>query len=118
MYEKLAVTIGYAARCARQARGLTREQMAEALQLPPAAYGRLERGRLLPTVPMLVDLAEVLGTTLDALVGRAAQEEAVLAQPTGEVSSLLRELLLLTRGLDEEQLQRLVIPDGSDPLPN
>jgi transcriptional regulator with XRE-family HTH domain len=116
MYEKLAATIGNAARAARQARGLTQEQMAEALQLPLPAYSRLERGRLLPTVPLLVGLAEVLGVTVDELVGRAAREEAEFARLTCEVSSLLRELLHLTRGLDDERLSRLVIPREMETL--
>ncbi len=65
----LAETIGSAAREARTQAGLTCLQVAEAIGLAPAAYERLERGRLLPSVPSLCRLAQVLHIAMDVLVG-------------------------------------------------
>lgn len=69
MYEKLAVTIARRTHEARQRAALTQEQVAESIGLPVDAYRRLERGRLLPGLPVLVGLAAVLRTSTDALLG-------------------------------------------------
>jgi transcriptional regulator with XRE-family HTH domain len=68
---KLAETIGEAVCDARRRAGLTQAQVAAALALPLAAYSRLERGRLLPSVPTLWNLAEFLRISADVLLGRA-----------------------------------------------
>ncbi|MFL5347649.1 MAG: helix-turn-helix domain-containing protein [Hyalangium sp.] len=65
----LAETIGSAAREARTQAGLTRQQVADAIGLALPAYERLERGRLLPSVPTLCRLAQVLTIATDLLVG-------------------------------------------------
>jgi transcriptional regulator with XRE-family HTH domain len=66
---KKAETIGSAVRAARWRVGLTQAQVAKAIGLPPLAYSRLERGRLLPSVTTLIHLTEVLKTTADVLLG-------------------------------------------------
>ncbi|XXF78126.1 helix-turn-helix transcriptional regulator [Myxococcaceae bacterium GXIMD 01537] len=80
MYEQLAIHIGQTARAARQRRGLSQEQVAEALLIPTLAYARLERGKLLPSVPTLCLLAEVLGLSADALMGRTPVDRATAAE--------------------------------------
>ena len=69
MSHMLAQTIGSTAWEARTRAGLTRAQVAEAIGLAPLAYERLERGRLLPSVPTLYRLAQVLHIATDLLVG-------------------------------------------------
>ncbi len=69
MYEKLAVTIARRTHEARQRAALTQEQVAESIGLPVVAYRRLERGLLLPGLPVLVGLAAVLRTSTDRLLG-------------------------------------------------
>lgn len=69
MSHQLAELIGSTAREARTQAGLTRHQVAEAIGLAPVAYARLERGRLLPSVPTLCRLAQVLKIATDLLLG-------------------------------------------------
>jgi transcriptional regulator with XRE-family HTH domain len=70
-FEK-AETVGAAVRASRRHARLTRAQVAEAIGLPPLAYSRLERGRLLPSVNTLIRLTEVLKTSADVLLGLGA----------------------------------------------
>ncbi len=65
----LALTIGHAIRAARQRAGFTQEEVARAIGLNPLAYGRLERGKLLPSPATLVLLSRVLDTPTEVLVG-------------------------------------------------
>ncbi|MDY7229835.1 helix-turn-helix transcriptional regulator [Hyalangium rubrum] len=66
---RMAETIGSAVREARRRAGLTQEQVAEAIELNPLAFSRLERGKLLPSVPTLALLSQVLKTPTDVLLG-------------------------------------------------
>ncbi len=65
----LALTIGHALRAARQRAGFTQEEVARAIGLNPLAYGRLERGKLLPSRATLALLSRVLGTPTEFLGG-------------------------------------------------
>jgi transcriptional regulator with XRE-family HTH domain len=69
MPELFAASFGKAVRAARQRAQLTHEQVAEAIELPLVAYGRLERGLLMPSVRTLVRLSQLLRTPTDVLLG-------------------------------------------------
>ena len=56
----MAVEIGRGLRHARLSARLTGDQVAAAASLPPEVYGRMERGKLLPTLPTLILLCRVL----------------------------------------------------------
>ncbi len=60
MDEAVAVQLGCGLRAARLRAGLTHAQVADAADLPPEAYVRMERGKLLPTVPTLYALCRTL----------------------------------------------------------
>jgi transcriptional regulator with XRE-family HTH domain len=68
MSVKLALRVGTNVRVARQRAGLSQAQVAEAIHLPELVYGRLERGKLMPSVPTLVALCDVLRVSLDLIV--------------------------------------------------
>ncbi len=68
----MAETIGKAARVARWRVALTQAQVAEAVGLHPLAYSRLERGRLMPSITTLMQLAVVLEISADVLLGLRA----------------------------------------------
>ncbi|WP_224364366.1 helix-turn-helix domain-containing protein [Hyalangium versicolor] len=74
MPELFAAAFGKAVRAARQRAQLTPEQVARAIELPPVAYGRLERGLLLPSVQTLVHLSQLLRTPTDVLMGHVLPE--------------------------------------------
>lgn len=58
----------------RRAGGLTLEAAASRVGLSPAHLSRLETGRRLPSLPILLALARTYGTTVSDLLGEAAPE--------------------------------------------
>ncbi len=104
MNTDLSMTIGASARAARERMGLTQAQVAKRVGLVPLVYSRLERGKMLPSVPTLLRLCEALGLSADEALGRP-----LLGTGGGEEESLpLRRLSLLARKLDEAQLEAVV----------
>lgn len=72
MNEALALTLAHGLRAARLRAGLTHLELAEAVGIPPEAYARMERGKLLPALPVLASLCTVLGIHAEALLGHPA----------------------------------------------
>ena len=69
MDDKLAKTIGLAAKAARQARDLTQEDAADAVGVSSEFYARIERGKTLPSTPTLASIASALDVSADVLLG-------------------------------------------------
>lgn len=106
MSDELGTTIGATARAAREAMGLTQAQVAERVNLVPLVYSRLERGKMLPSVPTLLRICDALDISADEALGRSVPEKG---RKRGEESSEnLRRLITLSRKLDEKQLEALV----------
>ncbi|MEU9984461.1 XRE family transcriptional regulator [Streptomyces sp. NPDC050856] len=61
-------------RSLRRRRGLTLEAAARRAGLSPAHLSRLETGRRQPSLPMLLGLARIYGTTVSELLGEVAPE--------------------------------------------
>lgn len=72
----IASVLGPKLRAARLARGLKQQEVATLLSCNPEYYGRLERGKGLPSVEMLDHLLGVLGLDADELL-----HEAIAASP-------------------------------------
>lgn len=68
MDRKLAAGLGAAVRRERLRRGLTQAETAEQVGVATEVYGRLERGRMLPSVPTLRRICQVLDVSADALL--------------------------------------------------
>jgi transcriptional regulator with XRE-family HTH domain len=68
----------------REAKGLTQEQVAEALQIGTEAVSRMERGITMPTVQRFAELAEVYQCGIDDLLisssNRASDQAEMIAQ--------------------------------------
>ncbi|MFI9629676.1 helix-turn-helix domain-containing protein [Streptomyces sp. NPDC052042] len=63
----------------RRGRGLTLEAAAQRAGLSPAHLSRLETGRRQPSLPMLLGLARIYGTTVSELLGeRPPEREAII----------------------------------------
>jgi len=56
----------------REAKGLTQDQLADALGVDQTAVSQWERGVTLPRADKLPELAKLLGCTIDELFGRSA----------------------------------------------
>lgn len=108
---KLASNVGEVARDARQRVGLTQADVAERVGLATEVYGRLERGRMLPSVPSLRKLCIVLRTPSDAFLGLNTGEvatwvaEAESTPTESDEAPELRRLMRTLRKLDAAQLK-------------
>lgn len=106
MSEELATSIGATARAAREALGLTQAQVAQRVGLVPLVYSRLERGKMLPSVPTLLRICDALDISADEALGRTVPQKG--KRRPEEASENLRRLVTLGRKLDERQLEALV----------
>ena len=98
---ELRAQIGAASRAARRRLGLTQAEVAERIGIVPEVYGRLERGRMLPSVVTLVRLCRALSVSADEMLGLAG--EPALApgpQPSGGPAPDVRRLLRRAGALD------------------
>ena len=64
----------------RKARGMTQVELAERVNVQQSAISLIERQERNPSLPLLVRLANVLGVTIDDLVGGG---DAVSDHPAG-----------------------------------
>ncbi|KPC83218.1 MULTISPECIES: helix-turn-helix domain-containing protein [Streptomyces] len=72
--------IGPRLRDLRRNRGLTLEAAAGRAELSPAHLSRLETGRRQPSLPMLLGLARVYGTTVSELLGEMPPERDAIVR--------------------------------------
>ncbi|MCG7526518.1 XRE family transcriptional regulator [Streptomyces sp. OfavH-34-F] len=64
----------------RRGRGLTLETAAQRAGLSPAHLSRLETGRRQPSLPMLLQLARIYGTTVSELLGETPPERDAIVR--------------------------------------
>ncbi len=79
----------------RRAAGWNQAELAQRLRISPSAVGMYEQGRREPSGEMLVQLARVLGVSVDYLLtGQSAPEEAQLLDNLlqGRITSADRRL--------------------------
>lgn len=88
----------------REARGLTQTRLAEMLAVSPRVYNRWEMGAATPRFDTVVQLADLLGVTLDELAGR----KAVASRPKIQ-NPKLRDLYEHVDQLADEDQQALMI---------
>jgi transcriptional regulator with XRE-family HTH domain len=108
MNDTLAATIGQAARTARERLGFTQAEVAELMGIHPIVYNRLERGRMLPSVPTLARLCEVLKLPPDVALGFGLPSKPRKGRPGDEDPPSVHQLTGLARKLDEPQRQALI----------
>ena len=84
-------TIGERIKSHRTRLGMTREQLARCLGVSPQAVSKWEHGQSCPDISILPELASVLGTSIDELLGRGA-----VAENKPEQKEEARSLLPLT----------------------
>ncbi|MCY1040980.1 helix-turn-helix transcriptional regulator [Corallococcus sp. bb12-1] len=112
MNEELAITVGMAARAARERQGLTQGDVASQVGIAMEVYSRMERGRVLPSSTTLRRLSMVLRIRADTLLGldgpTPPQEALTMALADREEDPpSLRRLVRALRPLDEEELKAL-----------
>lgn len=94
-------------RAAREARQMTQARLAELLSVDRRVYNRWERGASLPQLDAVVRIAQVLQTSVDALVGLEAPTEPRIHNP--RLHALYEQMDLLS---DEDQQALIVLMDS------
>lgn len=97
-------------RQARKRRGMSQRELAEKLFLSPQAVSRWEQGDATPDISRLCDLAAVLQTSVDCLLGASDGGEVAYIGIDG--GGTKTEFVLLSRS--GQMLKRVVLP-GSNP---
>lgn len=105
--QRLANTLGAAAREARLQRGLTQGEVADRVGIAMEVYGRIERGVLLPSIRTFLELCRVLEADARVLLGLMEPGRASAPQQTHEEPPHLRRLMRLARELREEEVTAL-----------
>lgn len=88
----------------REAKGLTQDQVAEALQIGTEAVSRMERGITMPTVQRLAELAEVYGCGIDELLIASSTRTSDQAEL---ISQILQTLPEADRAMVVEVVQKI-----------
>ena len=104
LHEKFARAV----RSARRSKGLSQAEAAERIGIAVEAYGRLERGVVLPRAETLVHMADVFEVTCDALLGLDAGSGGPLIAREGTtqaVSPELRRVIAQLDGLNASSLR-------------
>jgi transcriptional regulator with XRE-family HTH domain len=112
-FHNVAMTFGKNLRAARHKKGLSQEQVGEAMEVSRVAVGYWEKDKYMPESDKIPALAKLLGTTPNELYGFASQEphpvydvqvandadpkarivtDLLASMPDSEVDSLIRNL--------------------------
>ena len=67
------ILLGERLRQLRKKLGMTQEALAKQLEIRGVRYVYMETGRALPTLPILVRIAELYGVSTDSLLGVKAE---------------------------------------------
>ncbi|MGU5551800.1 MULTISPECIES: helix-turn-helix domain-containing protein [Aeromonas] len=105
-FDDLAKSVGKAIGRQRQQAGLTQDQVAEHLDIGMEAVSRMERGKVVPTVVRLTELAQLfdceLADFLRETSNRPTEQGILLSQQLARLDSADRELVLA-------MIERLVV---------
>lgn len=100
----------------RKNRGLTQAQLAEALNMTPAAVSKWETGAAVPDLDTLIALADYFRVPMDDLLGRTLEmPQVVLFAPEKEVERIALRLFkdynyqVLGVGRTPEEMEELLI---------
>ncbi|RZJ29106.1 MAG: XRE family transcriptional regulator [Chryseobacterium sp.] len=96
--KKIAMDVGACIRAKRLDAGMSQDQLAERLEVGPEAVSRMERGVVMPTIPRLVELANVLNCPVEAFIPTAS----------GSTQSGANEIAQLLQPLDKNNMKFVV----------
>jgi transcriptional regulator with XRE-family HTH domain len=82
-----SLDLGARLRAQRQSKGMSLREMARRLGRSPSAISQFETGKVQPSVSTLFDIVELLGTSIDALLG--AEEPGTAERPAATATSAL-----------------------------
>lgn len=92
---------------AREALGITRIEASNRMNIPQSSYVRYELGTRKPTYATIIQMAQVLCTSADYLIGKTNNNSADSILINKENDPILFEVLDGAKNFDENQLTRL-----------
>jgi transcriptional regulator with XRE-family HTH domain len=111
--KKLTAHLGETLRAARARAQWTQADVAERVGVATEVYGRMERGNLTPSVPLLRALCEVLRMDADEALALESRGMAAWLNeqpaPMAEESPRMRRLMRTLRQMDDKQLAALSV---------
>ena len=110
----MKINIGTNIKRLRAERGVTQEQLAEAMNVTCAAVSKWERSDSYPDITLLQPLAYYFGVTLDELMGY--DRERVSAQIDDEIAAYWEQVLKRTK--EGAEAARKIITDAYREYPN
>ena len=93
---------------ARERLGITRVEAARRMNIPQSSYVRYEKGDRKPTHATIVQMAQVLGTSVDYLIGKSDDDRADTILVYKEEEPILYEITTGAKEFNEVQLNRLL----------
>lgn len=92
---------------ARVSHGLSQAELAEEAGVTPAAISQIENGHRVPTIPVLHRIANVLGVSIDYLMGKTNKSELEDLLQHDEFKTFFRGFESLDEA-DKEHLRKYV----------
>ncbi|WP_298264844.1 helix-turn-helix domain-containing protein [Acidocella sp.] len=93
---------------ARKERKITQTRLADMLSVNPRVYNRWERGTAVPQLDTIIKIADILGVSLDALVGRENNTHQPVIHNL-KLHAMLNEIDALP---DEDQKALVILMDS------
>ena len=92
----------------RLAAGMTAKQLGSMLHLSESSITMYETGKREPSPDTLIKIADILGTTVDDLIGRALQQQQKPAAESHELTETERELIRLLGLIPEDRKEEVL----------
>ena len=92
---------------AREAIGISKAEAARRMNIPQSSYVRYENGTRRPTHATIIQMAQVLNTSADFLIGKTTSDDADTVLINKFQSPELYEMSKGALELNEEQFKRL-----------
>lgn len=103
--------IGRNIRAARKQRNMTQEAVAEAIDMSPQHFGKVERGDRKINLQRLSELSVLLDVTLESLVTGCVVADNHAHMPSGHIEGIeefLESIEMLSKGCSEKALRLML----------
>ena len=85
----------------RKQKGLTQEQIAEKVNISPQAVSKWENDLTAPDINILLELSEILGVTVDILLGKVNEVETTFSNEKPNYNNLLLKIKIISNDGDK-----------------
>ena len=92
---------------AREALGITRLEASQRMNIPQSSYVRYDLGTRKPTHATIIQMAQILGTSADYLIGKTKNSTPDSVTINKDDTPLIFEIVNGANKFDEKQLDRL-----------